>query len=70
MADEYLEGILNREPNPEPEYKVEWEASFNGISIYTDTSLAKGTIQFRNENHEVIGTITNIRQLRIGKAPS
>lgn len=46
--------------------KVEWEASFQGIPIYTDESLPKGTIQFRDANHNVIGTITGIGQIRIG----
>ena len=69
MADEYLEGILNREPPPR-KATVEWEASYNGISIYTDTSLPKSTIQFRNGNHEVVGTISGVGQVRIGKAPS
>lgn len=49
-----------------PEPKVEWQASYNGISIYTDESLPKGTIQFRDANHNVVGTITGISQIRVG----
>lgn len=48
------------------EPKVEWQASYQGISIYTDASLPVGTIQFRNANHVVVGTITGITQVRIG----
>jgi hypothetical protein len=50
--------------------KVEWEASLQGIPIYTDESLPKGVIQFRDVNHNVVGTITGIGQIRIGAARS
>jgi hypothetical protein len=46
--------------------KVEWQGSFAGLPVYTDESLPKGTIQFRDQNHNIIGTITGVCQVRIG----
>ena len=76
MSDEFAKGIMYQgrrqtgdqsfQTPTEKTTKVEWMASFQGIPIYTDASLPKGTIQFRDANHNVIGTITGIGQIRIG----
>ena len=54
--------------NDEP--KVELQASFHGIPIYTDESLPKGMVEFRDGKGRVIGTINDVEQLRVGAQPS
>jgi len=52
--------------NPEREPKVEWQGSYCGIPVWTDESLPKGTIEFRDGKGRVIGTIHDVEHVRIG----
>lgn len=45
---------------------AEWQASFHGIPIHTDSSLPHGTIEFRDRAGKVIGTIIDVGGLHIG----
>lgn len=65
MSDEYLEGIMNREPRPEMIRKPEWLASYNGFSIYDDPTMAPGWVKFLDSEGRVIGMISDVGKIHI-----
>ncbi len=48
------------------EQKAEWEASFHGIQIHTDPSLALGEIELRDRAGNLLGTLVDVGGVRIG----
>lgn len=71
MADEYLEGIMNREPRAGlilP--KREWQASFHGMSVYLDESIPRGTFEIRDEDSKILGRIYSGQNVTIGVSRS
>lgn len=65
MADEYLEGIMNREPKAELAAKSEWLASYNGFIIHENPNLANGWIELRDHEGKIIAHIDNVKQIHI-----
>lgn len=65
MADEYLDGIMNREPKAELAPKPEWLASYSGFTIHENPHLANGWIELRNDKDEVIACIDNVKAIHI-----
>lgn len=65
MADDYLDGIMNREPKPELAPKPEWLASYNGFTIHTNPHLANGWIELRDHDGKIIAHIDNVKQIHI-----
>lgn len=44
----------------------EYLTMFGGIAVYCNPALLPGTVQFRNADGEVIGTILNVKQIDTG----
>jgi hypothetical protein len=48
----------------------EYQTMFGGVAVYFNPTLAPGTIQFRNRDGEIVGTIFNIKQIDLaGRLP-
>jgi hypothetical protein len=63
MADEYLEGIMNREPKSELARRPEWTASLQGFPIYIDPDLAPGWVKFLDKDGRIIGMISDVGKI-------
>ncbi len=46
--------------------KREWQGSYNGISVYTDSTFIKNSIELRDTNGNIIGIIVNVGKVVIG----
>ena len=49
--------------------EVKWHATYMGIPIWTDESLPRGTVEFRDGKGNVLGRIEGIEHMRIGAEP-
>lgn len=50
--------------------KPEWQASYCGVSIYTDPNLSPNTIELRDDNGDIIARIFGARRVVISEKRS
>lgn len=65
--DEYLQGIMKREDTSSTR---EWLASFSGFRIVQDARIAKGCVELRNDDGEVIALIAGVAEVRLAQSRS